>query len=206
LENLNKQENIKSYAILVGVFILSLISVFGIYNTFSDLNLYKMILHIQNTSDKIANAVIALIFTATMLILQGVNFKKKELSAKIKILSLLALFILSIIAIVFMFTTTIVYPLITMLIVGISLYLFDMVFSTLGLKGFFFFILIFGLILIAMAKAHLSSTFLISIGELFLSFILFISATYPRLKAIVFKISIRDNIDISNTGGEDTIE
>jgi len=198
----------KDIFIIFGVFIISLISVFGIYNTFGFGDIYHVILNIEKDTDRYANIAIGVIFGLTMIVLQGVNFKKKDLLGKAGFLFTIGVLIASIVAIIFFFTTSITYPLFTMFVIGISIYMFDLVFLTLGVKGFFFFLSIFSIITVGIYKGlhslgYDSSTLIVFIAELLVSLILFFSATYPRIKQVVLKIGTRDNIDISNTGSAD---
>ena len=204
IEKIKNSSVNKNIMIIISIFILSLISVFGIYNTFGIGDIYHMIINIDKDSDRYANITIGVIFGVTMIILQGVNFKRKTIMEKGVFLFGIAILLGIIMTLVFSFTHTIIYPLITMVIIGISIYLFDFVFVTLGVKGFFFFLSIFSLVIIGLLKAGISSTSLIFLVEFLISIILFLSATYPRIKQILFKIGTRDNVDISNTGNNES--
>jgi hypothetical protein len=195
---------VKELTILFVLVFLSFVSVFGLYNTFSDYNLFNFLWAIPDSTEKYANFAIAILFAVTMGILQGVNFKKKTLMGKLSFIFFVLAMVVSIVSIVLFFTNSLVPPVMTILIVGITMYLFDLVFMTIGLKGFFFFLLVFSFGLIEVYKqGYHSGAGLFTIGEIFLALILFISATYPRLKSLFFKIGTRDNIDISNTGSDD---
>jgi len=201
---LNNSSKNRDILIIVGIFLLSLISVFGIYNTFGLGDIYHLVVNIEKDSDRYANIAIGIVFGITMIVLQGVNFKRKTIIEKGFFLIGVAALISIIIALVFFFTHTIIYPLIIMIVIGISVYLFDFVFVTLGVKGFFFFVSIFSIFIIGLVKVGINSTFLIFLIEFLLSIILFLSATYPRIKQLMFKIGTRDNVDISNTGDSDS--
>jgi hypothetical protein len=203
-EILDKSANnsiLKETGILLVLFGASLISIFGIYNTFSDYNLVHVLSTISDPIEKYANYAVALIFSVFMIILNGVNFRKKALLEKGSFLltSIITLTILG--GIVFYYATNLFYPIISLIVLGITLYLLDLVFVTIGLKGFFFFLVIFLFSLIGIYKTgYHSVTGLTTIAQIFISLILFISATYPRLKRIFLRINTGDNVDISNTG------
>ena len=185
--------------------ILSFISVFGIYNTFSDYNLVSFIGNIEDTQERYANYFILILAMVTMLILQGINFKRKALGEKLLILLGLMAAIAIAITVIFVFTNSIIYPLISLLIIGISTYLLEMFFDTMGTKGLFFFMLLMSLTVIAVYKAGFhSNALLFNMAESIFAIILFLGATYPRIKSSLFKIGVRDNVDISNTGTDDS--
>lgn len=184
--------------------VLSFIAVFGIYNTFSDINLISMIGKITNQNEKYANYFILSLTIVTMVTLQGINFKKKALMAKAGVIISIFIIIAIILGTIFYFTTSLLYPVISLIIVGLTTFLLDMVFDTMGTKGFFFFLLLMSLGILGIYKAGFHSTGLImTLSETVLALIIFIGATYPRLKSSLFKIGVRDNVDISNTGSDD---
>jgi len=200
-ENHSKSELLK----IIFIGFLSFISVFGIYNTFSDINLINIIGKISDPTEKYANYFILFLTMLTMIVLQGINFKRKDLFDKISVLFGIIIVIATVIAVIFFFTNSIVYPAISLLIVGISTYLLEMVFDTIGTKGFFFFLLIMSLGIIGVYKAGFhSNTLLINLTETVFALIIFIGATYPRIKSTFFKIGVRDNVDISNTGDDNS--
>lgn len=200
-----KQENQKSlnsdwYKILF-IGILSFIAVFGIYNTYSHINLISMIGQISDPNEKYANYFILGLTIVTMTALQGINFKKKTLMGKAGVLIAIFVIITIILVTIFYFTTSLLYPVISLLIVGLTTFLLDMVFDTMGTKGFFFFMLIMLLFVMWIYKQGFdSANLIITLTEGAMALIIFIGATYPRLKSTLFKIGMRDNVDISNTG------
>ena len=199
-KQLNKSELFK--ILLIGV--LSFVAIFGIYNTFT-INLVHILNGIEVPKEKYANYFILIVTMVTMITLQGINFRKKHLMEKMSTILILILIVATILATIFFFTSTIVYPLLSLLIVGLTTYLLDLAFMTLGVRGFFFFILGLSFAVLAFYKLGFhSSTFLINMGQVVLALILFLGATYPRIKKDLFKIAVRDNIDISNSGSEDS--
>ena len=198
-KQINKKELIK----ILFIGLISFLAIFGIYNTFT-INLIEILNGINVPKEKYANYFILIVTMVTMVVLQGINFRKKHLMEKMSTILILSLIVASILAVIFFFTSTIIYPLLSLMIVGLTTYLLDLAFATLGLRGFFFFVLGLSLAVLAFYKLGFhSSEFLINMGQVVLALILFLGATYPRIKSNLFKIAVRDNVDISNTGSED---
>jgi hypothetical protein len=187
------------------LFALSLLSVFGIYNTFTT-DLIDIINRIPDNTEKIANYAIIVLFVGVMGTLQGINLKKKDLFAKMGVIAGIVFAIVAILAIILFFTKSLLYPLMSLVIIGITMYMLELVFMTIGAKGFFFFLTLFGLGIVALYKTgHKDFDFLVTVSELGLALLLFLAATYPRIKSLLFRIGTRDNIDIDN-GGDDSAD
>ncbi len=192
----------KEVVVLLGLLLLSIVSVFGIYNTFT-VDLIEIIGKIPDTNEKIANYVIIVLFAVMMGTLQGINLKKKDLFGKLGVIVGIVLGAAAILAIILFFTKSLMYPLVSLLIVGITMYMLELVFLTIGTKGFFFFLTLFGLGIVALYKTgHKDFSFLVTMAELGLVALLFLAATYPRIKSLMLHIGTRDNIDIDNTGAD----
>jgi hypothetical protein len=199
----SQPSTLKEVLTLLFLFVLSLFSVFGVYNTFT-LDLIEIIEHIPDPQERWANYAIMILFVIVMGTLQGINLKKKDLFGKIGVILGIGAAIAAILAIVLFYSNNLFYPILSMLIIGTTMYMLELVFLTIGPKGFFFFLTLFGVGLIALYKqGYHDFSFLVTVAELALALLLFIAATYPRLKALMFSIGTRDNIDIPNTGDGD---
>lgn len=192
----------KTLLIVLGILMASFVSIFGIFNTFSDLNVIEMIWHTEDTKEKIANFGIVILFMMTMLALQGIHFKRKGLFEKGHILLAVGAMIAAIGFLMFFFSNNIMYPLISIAIIGLTLFLFELVFITIGVKGLFFILIIFSIGLVSLLKngqIHEIST-IITLVEIAFALILFFGATWPRLKSLILRIGTRDNVELDNNG------
>jgi len=203
MKNDIEKNNIKKdIIILISLFLLSFISIFGIYNTFT-INLIDILNSIPNSGERYANYLILGLFVLTMGVLQGINLKKKDLFGKLSVIVGIIVMIAVILTIILFYTKSLMYPILTMVIIGITMYLLELVFVTIGTKGFFFFLTLFGLGIVWLYKSGVKEyTILVTVTELAIVLLLFIAATYPRIKNLMFHIGTRDNIDISNSDGE----
>lgn len=200
-----KTSILKEVSILIVLLVISLVSVFGIYNTFT-INLIDTIAKIPDDTERYANYAIITMIVTMFAVLQTVNMKKKDAFGKVGVILFILLTAVAILGIVLFFTDSLLYPLASLILIGLLAYMFDLVFSTIGAKGFFAFTLLFGLGIVALYKNGVDAPkVLITLGELAMASILFVAATYPRLKALLFHIGTRDNIDIDNASdnGED---
>ncbi len=196
----HNHSTLKEILLLLFLFVLSFISVFGIYNTFT-INLIHIISHIPDTTERYANYAIMFLFIVTMLIIQGINLKKRDLFGKASVILGIIAMVAAILAIILFFTKSLLYPLLSLVIIAITMYMLELVFVTIGTKGFFFFLTLFGVGIIALYKAgHTDIKFLVTLAEAAIALLLFLAATYPRLKALFLRIGTRDNIDIPNEG------
>lgn len=189
----------KEIGILAALFAISMVSVFGIYNVFT-INLIDLISKIPDASERYANYAIAAMIAVMFAVLQTVNMKKRDSFGKIGVILFIILTAVAILGITLFFTKSLLYPFMSLLLIGMLAYMFDLVFSTIGAKGFFAFTVLFGLGIVALYKNGVDAPkTLITLAELSMALILFIAATYPRIKALMFHIGTRDNIDIENT-------
>lgn len=194
--------NWKEAAILGLLFVISVVSVFGIYNVFT-VNLIGAISKIPSDTERYANYAIIAMIVIMFAVLQTVNMKKKDAFGKIGVILFISAMAAATLLIVLFFTKSLIYPLLALLIIGMFSYMLDLVFSTIGAKGFFAFLLLFGLGIVGVYRAGVDAPkILISLGELAMAMILFVAAVYPRVKALFFHIGTRDNIDISNASEE----
>ena len=193
----------KTLLIVMGILIASFVSIFGVYNTFSDINVIEMIWNIDDTKEKVANFGIVILFMITMVALQGIHFKRKGLFEKGYILFGVGVMIASIGFLMFFFSNNIMYPLISIAVIGLTLFLFELVFMTIGLKGLFFVLIIFSIALISLLKkGHVEEiATIVTLIEVGLALVLFIGATMPRLKSLILRIGTRDNVEFDNNGG-----
>ena len=188
----------KEAAILFLLLAISLVSVFGVYNVFT-INLMDAIAKIPDDTERYANYAIVGMIVVMFGVLQTVNMKKKDAFGKVGVILFILLTAVAILGIVLFFTDSLLYPLASLIFIGLLAYMFDLVFSTIGTKGFFAFTLLFGLGIVALYKNGVDAPkVLITLAELAMAFILFVAATYPRLKALLFHIGTRDNVDIDN--------
>jgi len=189
---------LKEVSIILLLLVVSLVSVFGIYNPLTT-NLLDMMTKIPNDTERYANYAIAAMIMVMFAVLQTVNMKKKDAFGKIGVVLFILAMAAAILAVTLFFTKSLLYPLASLILIGLLAYMFDLVFSTIGAKGFFAFTVLFGLGIVALYKNGVDAPkVLITLGELAMAFILFVAATYPRLKALLFHIGTRDNVDIDN--------
>lgn len=192
----------KEIAILFLLFLISFVAVFGLYNPLT-VDLFDMIAKIPSEKERYANYAIMAMIVFMFGVLQTVNMKKKDAIGKIGVVVFIIVTAAAILATVLYFTTSLLYPLLSLLLIGFLAYMLDLMFVTIGPKGFFAFTLLFGMGLVGLYKigVHAPKT-LVTLAELSLVLILFIAATYPRIKSLLFHIGTRDNIDISNESDE----
>lgn len=198
----------KTVVILLTLLAASFVSVFGIYNTFSDINIFEIILNMDSTSEKVAIFSMLAIFILVTIMLQGVNFKRKDLSGKTVVLFSIGLAIAAILSIMFFFVDNLLYAIVSIVIIWLLLFLFDLVFLTLGVAGLFFIITAFSIGLIGLLKMgaldDVSST--VTVIQAFFAILLFIGATLPRIKSLFLKIGTRDNVEFGNAGGSTSMD
>ena len=195
----------KELGILIFLLFISLVSVFGVYNVFT-FNLIGLMHELPSDTERYANYAILAMIVIMFAVLQTVNMKKKDAFGKVGVVLFILAMAAAILAVTLFFTKSLLYPLMSLVLIGLLAYMFDLVFSTIGAKGFFAFTVLFGLGIVALYKSGVDAPkVLITLGELAMALILFVAATYPRLKALLFHIGTRDNVDIDNAsdGGDD---
>lgn len=190
----------KGAGVIIALFLASMVAIFGIFNTFT-IDLIEAISRLESTGEKVANYALLVIFIVTMTFLSTVYWKKKDTLSKIStILSLFGVLVAMAIILIF-FINNIMYPLLTILVLGITFFLFNMLFDTLGLKGIFFYLVIAIILIIfgfkGMDKSQISTLFTVS--QFAMALLLFIGTTYPRIRQLMFKIGTRNNTDIDGS-------
>ena len=195
-----QQHSLKELFIIISLLGASFISIFGIYNVFG-FNLIDSINNITVLSEKIANYALLLLFSITLFIMSSIYWKKKDFFSKMQIIGFLILVLGIMIGIMILWINNFIYPLISILILGISFFLFNMLFNTIGLLGVFYSVSIFSVFIVFMVKMGWSTEMgtLFSIIQGFLAFLLFLGTTYPRIRSLFFKIGTRNNVEFDGS-------
>jgi len=193
--------NIKSYMTIFILLVASFISVFGIYNNYN-YHLIGFISEIEDKHEAIANYTLLGIFSFTMIFLQSIHWKRKDMLSKFSIMVVLAVAIVSMLAIIYFYVDNFLFPLLSIVILGMTFYLIELVFITLGISGIFFATVIYSIISIGFIKVGIATDFktVFSNTQIFLALLLFLGAAYPRIKSALFQIRTRDNIELDNNG------
>lgn len=203
LRNRADSELYKKIGVLCVLFILSCVSTFGIYNTFGP-NVISMIAGLETATAKFANVAILGLFTATLFYLGITSNVKKTAGENMKLGGLIILSLCAIGGFMIM-TNSVIYPLISMSVVGITFILFRMMMSTINVYGVF--ALAAGFIA-APVVAYTSGALTTGSGfftfmQVIMTAVVFIGATYPRLRAILFRVRTQDNVEMSHGAGQE---
>lgn len=195
------KKNIKEYFIIFLLLLASFISVFGIYNHYN-YNLIDFIAKIENKEEAWANYALLGIFSFTMIFLQSIYWRRKDILSKFSIMLVISIAIAVMLAILFYYIDNFIFPAMSLMIIGMTFYLFDLVFITIGIRGIFFATAIYSIIVIALLKSGIGTSveMVFTETQVFLSLLLFLGAAYPRLKAVLFQIRTRDNVEFDNGG------
>lgn len=187
-----KSQNTSKILVILALAFMSFVSVFGIYNTFT-FNIVNMISTLETFKEQFANFAILIIFSGTLLYVNSINFARREFMERTKVFGVLAGSITAIVLLMLL-ANSLLHPLVSMGIIGISFMLFRMMFSTIGLIGVFSVIAIFIAFPVIAYKAQLLTTApaLLTAGQALLTLVVFVGATYPRLRALLFQVRTRD--------------
>ena len=197
----DNDRNLKEYFMIFLLLLASFISVFGIYNNY-EYSLINFISQIENNKEAWANYALLGIFSFTMIFLQSIYWRRKDMLSKLSIMLIIGLAIAAMLAILFYYIDNFLFPAMSLMIIGMTFYLFDLVFITIGIRGIFFATAIYSIIVIALLKSGIGTSIQMVFTEtqIFLSLLLFLGAAYPRLKAALFQIRTRDNVEFDNGG------
>ena len=195
-----EQSTYKEWIIIIALFVASFVSIFGIYNV-ADISLLNSIHNIPEHSERYANYTLLLLFSATMFIVSTIYWKKKDLLAKMQVMIFLFLILALMILIMIVWVNNFIYPFLSLILLGITFFLFNMLFNTIGLVGLFFSVSLFSVMLVLMLKQGIGTNFstLFTLIQFFFVLILFLGTTYPRIRSQLFKIGTRDNVELDGS-------
>lgn len=193
----------KKIGVIVLLFAMSCISTFGIYNTFGP-NLVSMISGLESTTAKITNFIILISFAFTLFYLNITSNIKKTVGEKMKIGGLVVVTICAIAGFMVM-TGSVIHPLISMAVVSITFYLYRLMMTTINVYGVF--ALLSGFIaipVVAYTSGWLTNgSTLFTFLQVIMTFVVFIGATAPRIKQVLFKTRTVDNVEFDNGAGQE---
>ena len=202
-QTIDEEQNSKTteWIAIISLLIASFISVFGIYNTF-EVSLIHSISEIPETSEKIANYALLGLFTLTMFVMSTIYWKKKDFFSKMQVIGFLILILVIMVGIMAMWINNFLFPFVSLIILGITFFLFNMLFNTIGIIGVFFSITLFSVFMVFMLKIGVGTTAssIFTIIQTFVALLLFLGTTYPRIRSMLFKIGTRDNVELEGSG------
>lgn len=182
------ETNTINNVLVLGVLaLMSYISVFGIYNSFGS-NIVSMIMELPTIQDKFANFGILAIFAGTAIYLGSIYLKTKGFFETMKTMFIALASLVTIAGLMFL-SSSVIYPLTSMAVIGIAMVLFKMMFNTIGHLGTF---AVLGLLITIPVVAVKSSTSVdvstvVTLVQAMLTVVVFVGATYPRLRTLLFK-------------------
>lgn len=196
----NEVSNFKEWGAIALLFIASFISVFGIYNVFH-FSLVDSINNIPVLSERLANYALLSLFAITMFVMSTIYWKKKDFFSKMQVLGFLSLILIIMIGIMALWIHNFAYSFVALVILGITFFLFNMLFNTIGLVGVFFSVSLFSVLMVFMMKMGVGTTAssVFTIVQTFIALLLFLGTTYPRIRSMLFKIGTRDNVEMDGS-------
>lgn len=206
LRNRADSELYKKVGILFVLFLASCVSTFGIYNTFGP-NLISMIGALPSVVEQVANVAILGLFGYTLFYLNITSNIKKTAGEKMRVFGLIILTV-GAIAGLMVVTGSVIYPLISMAVVSITFYLYRLMMATIEIYGVFALLAIFIAVpVVFYTNGWVSNgSVLFTILQIIMTIVVFIGATAPRIKQILFKTRTTDNVELDHGAGQEDSE
>jgi len=179
---------------------LSIVSVFGIYNTFT-FNIISMIGNLPTLTAQAANTAILVLFTGAIMYANMVNIQREAFFSQLKTY-FTGFVILSTIGGLMAFLGEVTAPIIGMAIIGTSIFLFKLMFRTIKVGGAFAVLAMFiGVpVFLFTSGLSVSSEAVVIALQCVLTAVLFVGVTWTRLQQVLFKVSTRANVELN--GGD----